>query len=1188
MADGNTINIGGVEIDIRANTSGVNRSLVQTEQRARNAGGVMVREFDKADRSAQRLDSTLRRSVSALSLLGGGFAIGAVAKGVIEAADAMTLLRGRIANVITESESLTRVQRDLYVTAQQNRAGITETAQLYLRLRNSVRDLNHEQALSITSTFSKSLVLSGASASEAASSMLQFAQAMGSGRLQGDELRSLLENNTRFARLLADALGVDVGQLKALGEAGALTSKLVSDAISGQASAIEAEFSGIELTVGQAYQKLENAILQYIGNTDQALGVSARFAKGLELVADNVQELGDALLVLGAAGLGAGIVGGGAAGIQRLGVFMTALMVAVQGINERGNPSSGLNKRLKSLQEDLRNAGLEAVRARERVAAAAAVVQGLERGGTATKLNSLAIARQALREAGTAENEAIRRQRQLSEAVGRTAAQYAQSATGIQAGARRIGSTVAAAGGAVLSFFGGPLGVALLATAAAFAIFTARAIEAARATRSIQTGLELVAGLNIDVSKAAHDAADGTDQLTRATENQAAAVSALAEARKDQLRTELQLALNDARKRRDQLEKKITKTEYPGQGIVESDALRGLTFGAGRGIVRAGEMSPVQQLLQLDKTIPILERGIEAVNAGLVDMGEGGKKAGEGLTEAEQALAKFKDAIAAQRSANTPGAFKSTITKNLLDNLAETDLSAARSQFPEVRDLLNDADAVAVQKNFKKIASASIITRTALNEFRTAGEQFAKAIADVRAADPIDGNKSKAALDAVINYGRELKNIPAAMDAIPALSDILKPEDMKTAQQELARLATEAYRSVGTEQQQAIKTYDETVKGLNETMRALIATGAAFDPAAFEAAFAFAEQEKRDALRQWVDDFSEVGALINEMMTPAERLADSLQELASLQAGTSQGPLGDTAIARKRIELLAEEARQAGYAGDALKELALLRRDAGLSQEEARQAGQGIKDAAAQGREGRSDLSDQAAREGAARFFGQTFAEGLTAAVQSGNVGEAFKEVIRNKAAEALSQAFLDVGEIFGNLLFGENSPLGALAGDLFGSGTGSGITQLNLAASQAALAATAEATSATTATVAINLLAAAATTAAASLAAVAGGQAANGVAGALTTGLGAITGSGSSGLYIEKGSVSPEMALKGISGSEKMSEAPPTIRMGDINVAGDVGTQEQLNQIREQQVEQARMLPKVIAGKVADMQRRR
>jgi tape measure domain-containing protein len=88
-----------------------------------------------------------------------------------------------------------------------------------------------QDALSITESISQALRLSGASATEARSSLLQFGQALASGVLRGEELNSVLEQTPRLAKAIAEGLGVTVGQLLKMGKEGELSATRIIAAL---------------------------------------------------------------------------------------------------------------------------------------------------------------------------------------------------------------------------------------------------------------------------------------------------------------------------------------------------------------------------------------------------------------------------------------------------------------------------------------------------------------------------------------------------------------------------------------------------------------------------------------------------------------------------------------------------------------------------------------------------------------------------------------------------------------------------------------------------------------------------------------------------------------------------------------------------------------------------------------------
>jgi tape measure domain-containing protein len=108
-------------------------------------------------------------------------------------------------------------------------------AKLYERVTRSSQQLAISQrgVALITEGFAASLRLSGASAQEASASMTQFSQALASGKLGGDEFRSLMENNSVFMQELSKSMGTTMGGLREMSKEGKLSSETLRTAMLG-------------------------------------------------------------------------------------------------------------------------------------------------------------------------------------------------------------------------------------------------------------------------------------------------------------------------------------------------------------------------------------------------------------------------------------------------------------------------------------------------------------------------------------------------------------------------------------------------------------------------------------------------------------------------------------------------------------------------------------------------------------------------------------------------------------------------------------------------------------------------------------------------------------------------------------------------------------------------------------------
>jgi tape measure domain-containing protein len=126
---------------------------------------------------------------------------------------------------------------------------------------------------------SKNFAVAGASAQESSAAMYQLNQALASGRLQGDEYRSTIENAPLLAQsieaYMRDA-GVE-GTLKEWASEGLLTAEVIKGALFSSADEIERRFASMPMTFAQVGNAAANALLKAFDPAIQAFGRSAQY-----------------------------------------------------------------------------------------------------------------------------------------------------------------------------------------------------------------------------------------------------------------------------------------------------------------------------------------------------------------------------------------------------------------------------------------------------------------------------------------------------------------------------------------------------------------------------------------------------------------------------------------------------------------------------------------------------------------------------------------------------------------------------------------------------------------------------------------------------------------------------------------------------------------------------------------------
>lgn len=308
------------------------RLVVSMEANLKKYERALSKATGDADKSARRIENRFKQmqqnvessfDLGGLQTALGGIGLGLLGTEVVQYADAWTNAGNRLAAAGVPLEEVGGKLSQLNAIANEARAPLEGVVTLYARLAASADTLGISQGelLRVTETVAKSLSASGASAAEVNSVVTQLGQALASGTLQGDELRSLSEASPQLMQQLAKALGVPIGQLKRLGSEGKLTSKVVVNALLGASDAIDKSFDATQSSIGAALVVLNNSLTEFIGTAAQSSGAAAALAGAIELLAKNLPAAAGALGAFVAAWLA---VSGGTAAVTAVRALVPA------------------------------------------------------------------------------------------------------------------------------------------------------------------------------------------------------------------------------------------------------------------------------------------------------------------------------------------------------------------------------------------------------------------------------------------------------------------------------------------------------------------------------------------------------------------------------------------------------------------------------------------------------------------------------------------------------------------------------------------------------------------------------------------------------------------------------------------------------------------------------------------------
>ena len=200
-------------------------------------------------------------------------------KTAVDWSDEITLTQGKLAQLTDDVEGFLD---KTYQMSQNTRTSYMDNATQMAKMwqltggTDGIFD-TEDKLIEFNELLNKSFILGGSGVREINASIYQLTQALSSGRLQGDELRSLAENAPYLIKTITksvedmynagkpveEQIKLSYNDLKNLGAQGVLTSEVITNAVLNSADDIRKGYENITPTFEQIFQKLKNQV-QYI------------------------------------------------------------------------------------------------------------------------------------------------------------------------------------------------------------------------------------------------------------------------------------------------------------------------------------------------------------------------------------------------------------------------------------------------------------------------------------------------------------------------------------------------------------------------------------------------------------------------------------------------------------------------------------------------------------------------------------------------------------------------------------------------------------------------------------------------------------------------------------------------------------------------------------------------------------
>jgi len=256
-----------------------------------------IDELDNVGDGIKRVGKSADSVKDSLARMGHAAAAAWSAGSLARASDTWTGFASKMALVSPSAESAATSMAQVFDVAQKTGQSLDSVSTVFQRIsQNALQyNLSQQKTVQITQAVANAVTLSGASAEGAQAALMQFGQALASGQLRGEELNSVMEQTPALAEAIARGMGKSVGDLKKLGEEGALAAKDVLAAIASESARLEEEAGKMGMTFARAGQQMSNAFAQFVGG--QHGGAMGSAAEGLSTIAKNMDAVGSAAIV---------------------------------------------------------------------------------------------------------------------------------------------------------------------------------------------------------------------------------------------------------------------------------------------------------------------------------------------------------------------------------------------------------------------------------------------------------------------------------------------------------------------------------------------------------------------------------------------------------------------------------------------------------------------------------------------------------------------------------------------------------------------------------------------------------------------------------------------------------------------------------------------------------------------------
>ena len=271
---------------------------------AGNKAASYGRQVEKAGQQPEQLGNKAKATAGLVGYLKKAFGAYVSLKTVqmiADIADRMQSLNNQIKLVTGSENAALAVRKELLAISNRTYADLEATGSLYVKAQRALQDYGYsqKQVLQFVEATNNAMRVGGVGAQEQAAALFQLSQALGSGRLQGDEFRSISEAAPILLDTLAEHLGKTRAEIRAMAADGKLTSDVIVEAVTAAGGKLAEQAGNMQVTLGGSLTVLKNNFAALVDDVLNGTGVMSVFAQGIKFIADNLQTFAQIIGVIG-------------------------------------------------------------------------------------------------------------------------------------------------------------------------------------------------------------------------------------------------------------------------------------------------------------------------------------------------------------------------------------------------------------------------------------------------------------------------------------------------------------------------------------------------------------------------------------------------------------------------------------------------------------------------------------------------------------------------------------------------------------------------------------------------------------------------------------------------------------------------------------------------------------------------